>query len=322
MEDKSLTPLSSALLSSIIYFSLFKHPLTLSELASYCHFYEARPEEIQESLHDLLNRGIIDRHVGYYFLKGENGMTDRRHAGEIQSSVSIKKARFYSKLIASFPFVRAVFISGSLSKGYMDKNSDIDYFIITKPGRLWVCRTLLVLFKKTILFNSHKHFCVNYFIDTENLQIPDQNIFTATELVFILPMYNSSLYRQFRKANPWTYRFYPNMHNEKRAVAHDYREHRFRNLAERLLSGNAGEWLDNWCFKKTISHWKIKFSDFDDTAFDLKLRSRKNVSKHHPRGFQQKVLNRYEDKIKLVEKKYQLQLTFGRHDQVKESMLF
>lgn len=36
-------------------------------------------------------------------------------------------AKYRAKFIAKFPFVKAVGISGSLSKGYYDNESDIDF---------------------------------------------------------------------------------------------------------------------------------------------------------------------------------------------------
>src|SRR5690606_3777846 len=91
-------------------------------------------------------------------------------------------ARKKAKLISQFPFVRGVMASGSLSKGYADEKSDIDFFIITIPNRLWIARTLLVLYKRIFLLNSHKFFCVNYFVDEKHLGIEEKNLFTATEL--------------------------------------------------------------------------------------------------------------------------------------------
>ena len=79
-----------------------------------------------------------------------------------------------TKFISKFPYVRAILLSGSISKGYMDKDSDVDYFIITQPNRLWVTRLLLMLFKKIFLFNSRKVFCINYFVDSEKLEIEEK----------------------------------------------------------------------------------------------------------------------------------------------------
>ncbi len=304
MVQLSLSPLGSSVLSTVIYFSLFKHPVTIAELSAYCHFLKASDEEVIETVRQLQQDGLLESDNGYYYLPGESANISRRITGEARAPGFIKKAKSYSSLIALFPFVRAVFISGSLSKGYMDEKSDIDYFIITEPKRLWLCRTLLVLYKKLILLNSHKHFCVNYFIDSANLEIPDKNIFTATELVFILPMYNGELYRRFRKTNRWTGDFYPNLHNEKRAVPLDFFEHGFRNLLEYLFKGSFGEMLDEWCFRTTIRYWKKKFRDFDESVFDMELRSKKNVSKHHPQGFQRKILTMYENRLNQIEHTY------------------
>ncbi len=114
------------------------------------------------------------------------------------------------KLISRFPFVRAVLASGSLSKGYMDEKSDIDFFIITAPHRLWIARTLLVLYKRLFLGGSHKHFCVNYFVDEDHLEIEEKNLFTATELATVLPLYGAEQYKSLIKTNGWVRDFFPN----------------------------------------------------------------------------------------------------------------
>lgn len=310
--EKPVPPtLSNSILSLLAYFSVFKHPLTLDELVYYCHFKKSKKEEIANEIDQLIESGIVNRRDGYYYLSDEENYIERRRNGEKLAGIFLKRAVKYSKLISKFPFVRAVLISGSLSKGYMDKHSDIDYFIVTEPKRLWLCRTMLVLFKKIFLLNSRKHFCVNYFIDTDNLQIPDQNIFTATELVFVIPMYNSEVYRKFRSANNWTSHYFPNLNNADRKVAYEFHNHRMRLWIENLFSGDLGEQLDSWCFKRTINFWKKKFKDFDPSTFDMEFRSKKNVSKHHPRGFQKKVLTLYDLKLKSLEKKFDKKISIS-----------
>ena len=37
------------------------------------------------------------------------------------------------------------------------------------------------------------------------------------------------------------------------------------------------------------------FGDFDDAKFELTMKSRRYVSKHHPNDFQNKVLSKYEE---------------------------
>ena len=53
---------------------------------------------------------------------------ERRLKGEEHAADALKTAMKYTARISRFPFVRGVSLSGSLSKNYMDSESDIDYF--------------------------------------------------------------------------------------------------------------------------------------------------------------------------------------------------
>ena len=85
----------------------------------------------------------------------------------------------------------------------MDEHSDLDFFIITKPNRLWIARMLLALYQKIVLLNSHKYFCVNYFVDEHHLAIEEKNLYTATELSTLIPLYGKEYYPQLMMANHW-----------------------------------------------------------------------------------------------------------------------
>ncbi|MGL5890529.1 MAG: hypothetical protein ACRC3B_11625 [Bacteroidia bacterium] len=63
------------------------------------------------------------------------------------------------------------------------------------------------------------------------------------------------------------------------------------------MNGKLGDRLDNFCFNITQKRWEKKFPQLSTEEFELNLRSRKNVSKHHPRGFQFRVLSSYRQKL-------------------------
>ena len=87
-------------------------------------------------------------------------------------------------MLFQFPFVRGVFISGSLSKRCAAEKEDVDYFIVTSANRLWIARTIMHLYKKlTYLRGRQDRYCMNYFIDEEALEIKEKNIFTAVEMI-------------------------------------------------------------------------------------------------------------------------------------------
>lgn len=301
--------LSHELLKTLLYFDIFRYPLTIKEIKRFC----GMPADMDEVAHEL---GFLEK-LGYIQCEGDfyatsfnsniHELIERRIRGNMLALKMLKKAEGYSNLISYFPFVRGIYLSGSLSKNYADKNSDVDYFIITEPGRLWLCRMLLALFKRVFLLNSHKYFCINYFIDTQNLEIPDKNIFTAIELTTLITTSNTALYRKLMQANSWVKDYFPNTLMES-VSAEDIipNETRIKKTTERFFSGKRGDLLDDICYKITFAKWERKFRRFSKEEFELNLRSKKNVSKHHPRGLQTKILSAYREKMKEFEQKFRV----------------
>jgi len=301
MKNKiSENKVAKSLLKKLIYFDIFSYPLLPKEVVTYCDYQNLSLEEGISVLENLKAKKLINYEAGFYYLGTDPTKVKQRIEDNRLADKRIRTAIKYAKFISNFPYVRAVLISGSLSKNVMKPDSDIDFFIITKPGRLWVCRAILTFFKKVFLGNSYRNFCLNYFIDTESLEIPDKNIFTATEIVFILPMFNYPMYQQFMAANQWCYSEFPNieLHPE---IANIKPHQKTKSIIESLMNNGFGDWLDAKCFSLIANYWRKKFSHFDEKRFSLYLRSQKNVSKHHPNGYQESVLKKYVEKIHLFE---------------------
>jgi hypothetical protein len=310
--EKRNIPVPHELLRSLLYFEIFQFPLKVNELKRFC----GKPttiKEVEDELIWLVQAGYVKHKSGFYSTAEQDidSIVERRKKGHITADKMLKTVKRYSKLISGFPFVRGIYLSGSLSKGYADKKSDADYFIITKPGRLWICRMLLVGFKRIFLFNSHKYFCVNYFIDEEGLEIQDKNIFTATELATLIPTCNTSLYWKLMQANAWLKEFFPNTLFEGVSGEETIRGNQtwLKLAGEKILSGKFGDKLDNYCYKITVAKWKKKFKSLSKEELELNLRSKKNVSKHHPQGFQIKVVNVFNEKVKDFEQKFHIKLS-------------
>ena len=166
---KKASAAQSAVLRTVLYFDLFEHPLTEKEIYNLIRTRQQTSSEVSLALRELCKDGLLHCQEGFYFLPGKNASINRRLKGEAHAAVSLKTAMKFSKRIAKFPYVRGISLSGSISKNFMDNQSDIDYFIVTAPERMWVARTLLILYKKTFLLNSRKNFFVNYFISDDSL---------------------------------------------------------------------------------------------------------------------------------------------------------
>jgi hypothetical protein len=299
--------LKSGIVKSLIYFDIFKYPLTKQEIIQYSPVNLTELSPVENALNELIEKIIIFRFGDYYSLRNDVSLTHRRRQGNYLAEGMLDKAKSKSRFISKFPFVRSVNISGSLSKNYFDSSSDFDFFIITSPNRIWLCRTLLALYKKIFLINSRKYFCINYFIDTEDLSIPDKNLFAATEIVTLKNQVGEDIYKSFIEANDWVSEFFPNFKPSYHFTgSNNY--HVMKAAFEIFFSSGFGDWLDTCCFRLTLKFWKTKFPHHNQKEFKVNMRSKKHVSKHHPNGFQFKVLKAYEEKCNTFEIRHNMKL--------------
>lgn len=296
------------LLKPILYFSLFKYPLTEEEIFT---FSEANSkDQIKAELKELVNNKVIYKIDVFYLTENDETLINRRLSGNQMAKEIHKKAIKVSRFISKFPYVEGVGISGSLSKGYFDEEGDIDFFIITSPKRLWIARTLLILYKKIFLLNSKKYFCVNYFISSNSLEIEEKNRFTATELTTMLPMFGNRSFHDFYEQNKWVENYLPNKKiSEDLSTLNQVKKPLFTRFIEGILNTKIGDWLDSFFLKITYKKWKLKFNKLEDKHFNIALKSTKNVSKHHPSNFQLKVIERLNDKYDELKEKHNIHLT-------------
>lgn len=289
---------ATAALHVLAYFAVFSHPLTPEEVFSFCGEKESTPEAVAAMLERMRDQGRIFQFGAYYQTSSDPAWVQRRLAYNRRADRFLAPARRMARLIGQFPYVRGVFVSGSLSKHCMGPDSDVDFFIVTDPGRLWLSRTLLVLFKKVFLLNSHRYFCINYFVDTRHLEIEEQNLFTATEAVTLLPLWGREYFEAFRTANYWVQNYYPNHPPRNLSDVPPYRSGLLKRVFERLFVGSLGDWLDRRAMQITVNYWRKKFQRLDSDTFDLALKSRRGISKHHPLHFQEKVLRQFEANLR------------------------
>jgi hypothetical protein len=292
-------------LKTLLYFSIFKYPLKRDEIFSFSNL--KNKALLDKELSQLLKKEAIYKIDSYYLCENEKRHVERRLLGNNMASEIFPKAIKVSNFIAKFPFVEGVGISGALSKGYHDEKSDIDFFIITSQKRLWVARTLLVLYKKIFLLNSKKYFCVNYFIASNTLEIDEKNRFSATELITMIPMCGKDVFQSFYAENQWAKNYFPN-YIKKNYQVNTIKKNFLLKLTERLLKSHLGNYMDFWLMKLTYKKWKSKFKTLDKASFDIAMKSTKNVSKHHPQNFQKKIIDTLNEKYSKVRENHDITL--------------
>ena len=308
MEQKTLhatyklSPVKIALLKTFLYFDIFHYPLTRDEVFQFCSVPIDDEDQFNTDLEELIIGGYLFRLGNFYSTRNDQDLAQRRIKGNSLAKVRMKLAKPISRFIGQFPFVRGVMLSGSISKGYMEPHSDIDYFIVTAPGRLWIARTLLVMFKRLFLFNSHKYFCVNYFIDTQRNEIEEQNLFTATELVTLIPTVGKGTYQKLMDNNSWYTKYYPQINGN--GVDHIKSEPRgmIKKVLEFVLDNLGGDRLDQGFMRMTLKFWQNIYRELHQGKdFEIAFKTRRYVSKNHPKHYQKKIIELHQERIRAFE---------------------
>lgn len=298
-----MDPLKENIIRTLLYYDIFKHPLKPDEIFSLLPQNSITKKDVSDVLLQISKENPkVSSKENYYFIGGNEDYIELRKSRESYSKKSWKLAKFVTHIIKRFPFVRAVFVTGSLSKNSSMPDSDLDFMVVTEKNRLWISRTLLMLFKKILLFNSHKYFCINYFISEDSLGICEKNIFIATEIVHIKSTFNTGLMKKFLEANLWVKEFFPNYKigdpyfNSSGFKVNNNKSY-FQKFTELFFIGNSGDKLDKYFMKKTSGHWKNKYSQYSDCEREKMFTSTSSVSKTHPGNMEKVIMNYYKERL-------------------------
>jgi len=287
-----------SIIKALAYFDLFNYPLTKDEIF---HFLD-RPMDPGE-LKPVLQQLVVDKRIfqlgNFYSLQPDPALCTRRINGNNKAELLIQTAYKVGGFLYRFPFVRGIGISGSLSKNFADLHTDIDFFIITRTNRLWIARTLMHLFKKLTFITGHQHwYCMNYYIDEEAMLIEEQNIFTATEMVTLLPVCGNGTMDRFYDQNNWTDTYFPNQIIRKHSVLLS-RSGWLKRSLEWLLNNKAGNALDDLLMRITVRRWKEKevLQKTNSHGNRMGMCAGKHFSKPKPEFFQRRVLESLQNKL-------------------------
>lgn len=286
------------ILATLSYFDIFDYPLTQTEIVQflktdYCH------EDFFDDLKNLAMESWIYKMDEFYSLREDYSLVQRRREGNMRAKNMLKTAEKIAGFLSTFPFVKGVAVSGSLSKNFADENSDIDFFIITERNKLWLARTFMHCFKKiAILFKKEDLFCMNYYIDEEMLQIKEKNIYTAIEIATLLPLRGIEIFKEFFKQNDWSKSYLPN-HSLRVSYVEETRNPFFKKTVEFIFRNSFGNLVDLLLMNISVLLWKKKtrMGKLNKRGIVLSMDASKHYAKPNPMAFQKKFMTLYEKKI-------------------------
>jgi hypothetical protein len=289
---------ATSILKALAYFDIFHYPLSKEEIGQFLNQYTDQ-SCLEKTLQKLVDSEQVFIYHQFYSLHNNPLYACKRIQGNRRAHRLLPKAQRIGRFLYQFPFVRGIGISGSLSKNFADQKADIDFFIITKPNRLWIARTIMHLFKKlTFIFGRQHYYCMNYYVDEQALLLDEKNIFTAIEIRTLVPVSGTETINRFYSTNQWTDQWLP-VCQWKPQEKKDAKASLFKKTGEWLFNNNLGDNIDNFFMRLTTRRWKRKEEKGarNKKGATMGLRTGKHFARSNPGHFQEKVLCCYKEKL-------------------------
>lgn len=221
-----MNDLEQSILRTLAFFDIFSYPLTAEEIFKWLY----RPND-NYTLLDIKKalkksqalKEKLSLTEAFYSLKG------REHTAYIRKkNNNIAERKYYKairliKFYRLIPFVRMVAVCNTLAYSNAREDSDIDLFIITKKGKIWLARFFTILMVKILGKRpsdqkNRDTFCLSFYVDEdhlniENININSKDIYTPYWVAQLMPIYDpDGLYDKFIEENSWYRRHLPNAH--------------------------------------------------------------------------------------------------------------
>ncbi len=286
--------LEQAILQTVAYVDMYDFPLTMAEIHQYLIAKKASFADVEQALKssDLINHRL-GKKGDYYFLAGRDDIVDIRRQRTQASKALWPHARYYGRLISALPYVSMVAVTGSLAVDNIDTQADIDYLIVTDIGRLWLCRAMSIVLVRQAARRGIV-LCPNYFLSEQALSFPERNLYTAHEIVQMVPLSGMIIYDRLLTANRWVKKYLPNsgiisrsVTNPEKALPKSVKGARW--LGEVALRTPPGSWLERWEMNRKIRRFSQEAAsdDFSEAAFSA------DYCKGHFDDHSQRTLNEF-----------------------------
>jgi hypothetical protein len=245
-----------AVLRALAYSDIFDYAPDRSALYDALEYPDISRAHFEQTLEDMQAEGTIIADGERCMLAGREALSAIWRRRQHHSALKWQAARRYARLIRCLPFIRMVAVTGTLAAQSAEADDDIDLFLITTPGRVWLARALTVaVVRLAAVFGVT--LCPNYLVATDALELSEHNLYAARELVQMQPLYGAAWYYQLRSRNPWTLDYLPNASIAPLPPALPLDRvsppaRLFKWLGERLLGGKLGNALERWEMRRKV----------------------------------------------------------------------
>ncbi|MBV6451990.1 MAG: hypothetical protein MHPDNHAH_02738 [Anaerolineales bacterium] len=291
--------LERAILEALAYSDIFDHPLRFDELHRYLPT-RAGKENLSSALTSL--DGQIGTRGEYFFLAGRDDIVEIRKQRLARSENLLPHALRYGRILGALPFIRMVALTGSLAMLNISKNADFDYMLVAAKGRVWTARAFALALNRVARLFGHT-ICPNLIVSESALEWRLHDLYSARELVQMIPIAGMDVYRRVMEVNAWVRACLPNSFDAnaaKRERNHSrnspLRDIRVKSLLEFPLQGKFGDKLEAWEMTRKIARFSNQPGFGEETVFNAEV-CQGNF--HHHRKWTREIL---EQKLSALEK--------------------
>lgn len=245
-----------SVLKTIIYFDIIGMPLKKEEIIENLQKEEGVDytsgirDRVDYALDWLLSAGIIEEKENFYFLRGRGELVNKRKLKTDISSKNWNKLKKISKIINLTPFVKGVFVSGSLTLNNSNENSDIDLLIIVKRKRIFTARFFLTLFLN--LINQRRKpnkiagkICLNHYLTEDSLEMEFPSLYNAYTYLHLKPIIDrDNIFKEFKNKNSWIKKYLLFRDAREKPPFKIKKKSMLASLLEKSLQGKQGDKLE------------------------------------------------------------------------------
>lgn len=222
--------LEKSVYRTLAYFSHFRYPLTGFEVWKWL-LEPGGPVSLFEVLETLKSsnwlRDKVTAFQGFYALGDAQAWHRDRHVRFLDAMRKYRKAERTVQLLGRLPWIHGVAVCNSLSWYQTTQQSDIDLFVVTKPGRVWSARLLSTI--PAMLLRQRpgeaktdpvclSFFCTDQALDFEKLKIGTSDPYLAYWCRSLVPLIDHSDWMDnFEMHNAWLREVLPHAQFVRRA---------------------------------------------------------------------------------------------------------
>jgi len=211
-------------LPTIAYFDIFDYPLTRQEMEKWMIDPKVTQQVMGSETTDFCRDvSCIENLDGFFYLKGREELVFARKKRYLIAEKKYRRALRFARIFRLLPSVRMVAVCNTLAFSNAKDESDIDFFIITKPGKIWLTRFWLQSMLALLGIRPHDHgvsikdaLCLSFFITSDNLslagiRLEENDVYLALWISQLVPVYDpDNLYEKLWQENQWVKKVLPN----------------------------------------------------------------------------------------------------------------